>query len=129
MEDEGSPTEKDKGLTPADLPGWKMISAALEDVVSTCGIPVETLAERIGVTRQYVYAMINGKCNPTVDKIEPLFNAAGVSFAVWLDDKAYYGRDRRFHDKVQTILNQRGANAIALRQIVAALHASAREEE
>lgn len=89
--------------------------------MSASGLPVNVIAERTGLTRQYIYSMMKGTCNPAIDKVEKLFDATGNDFSKWIDDRSMYGRDKRIHDQIQMLLNQKGLNAATLRNTVEAL--------
>lgn len=97
------------------------MSGAIADAIAASGLPVQVIADRSGVKRQYIYLMKKGKCNPTMDAVESVMKAAGTNLADWLNDKATYGRDKRVHDQVQLILNQKGLNAVALRRSIEGL--------
>jgi len=60
---------------------------------------------------------MNGTANPTMGQVEKAFAAAGTPFDQWLDDRTLYG-SKGFHDRVQSILKQKGPRAVALRVIV-----------
>lgn len=105
----------------ANMPGWKVLSAAIKDIVETSGIPVAVIAEKTNLTRQYVYSMMNGTCNPSMDKIEAVMEAAGTSFHTWMDENALYGKDRTLHTQIQLLLNRKGIDAIALRRTIEGL--------
>ena len=109
------------GPSAINMPGWKIMSRAINDAVESSGLSVQLIADRASLTRQYVYSMMSGTCNPSMDKIENVMKAAGTSLEEWLSDKSFYGRDKRLHDQVQHILNQKGLNAAALRRTIEAL--------
>lgn len=104
-----------------NMPGWRILAAAIKDAVDTSGLTVQLIADRSGLSRQYIYSMMEGTCNPSMDKIEAVMKAAGTSLSAWLDDKSSYGRDKRIHDQVQLILNQKGLNAATIRRTIEAL--------
>lgn len=117
----GRRKDSNGSTTTPEMPGWAVIAAAIKDAVDTSGVPVPVIAERADMSRQYLYSMMAGTCNPTMDKVERVMNATGTTLKDWLDDKAMYGRDRRLHDQVQHILNERGTNAVALKRAIEAL--------
>lgn len=113
----GMPKRKPAPSAPI-TPGWKALSEGMAEVVENCGLSVQAIATRAGLSRQYVYEMISGKCNPTIAQIESVFKAADMPLDRWLTDRALYGRDKPLHDKVQSILDNKGQRAVALRVIV-----------
>ncbi len=90
----------------------------LAEAVRNSGLPVQTVADRGGMSRQYLYDMMKGNANPTLDVLIAAFEATGTPLERVLDDKALYGRDKPFHDRVQTILNKKGPRGVALKVIV-----------
>jgi hypothetical protein len=120
----GMARRKDSNGNPAaEMPGWLTIAAAIKDAVETSGLPVSVIAKKADISRQHLYSMMAGTTNPTVDTIEAVMKVAGTPLQTWLDDKAMYGRDKRLHDLVQHILNERGTNAVALKRTIEGLAA------
>lgn len=99
-------------------PGWAYIAKLLKESVDQSGLSVEDVATRAGTSRQYVYKMMEGEGNPTIRQIENVFLATGTPLERILNDKSFYSKDKSFHDRVQRILEKKGAHAVALRVVV-----------
>ena len=112
-----------------NMPGYKIIAQFIDDLVESCGIEINTLAERAGLTRQTIYDVRKGLTNPSIDKIERIMRACGTSLAEWLDEKSFYGRDKRFHDRIQLIINRKGIDATTIRKMARALLPPTPEDE
>ncbi len=121
----GMPRKHDESVKPApsavNMPGWRSISEGLKDAIESSGMPVTVIAERTQLTRQYIYSMMNGTCNPTMDKVESVFKAIDLSFKDWIEDRSLYGRDKKLHDQLQFLLNQKGITAVTIRTTLEAL--------
>lgn len=109
---------KKEHTPPPQMPGWRIMARALKDLVDNCGLSVTEVAKAANMSRQHLYDIMAGKANPTMEQVENAFRATGTSLDIWLEDRMMYGRDRGFHDKVQTILKNKGRREIALRVIV-----------
>lgn len=109
---------KKEHTPPPNMPGWRIMSRALKELVETSGLSVTQVAKSANMSRQHLYDIMSGKANPTMEQVEAAFRAAGTSLDIWLEDRMMYGRYKGFHDKVQTILNNKGRREIALRVIV-----------
>ncbi len=96
----------------------KILTVLLAEAIRNSGLSMETVADRADMSRQYLYSIISGAANPTIEMLGKAFEATGTPLERLLDDKALYGRDKLFHDRVQSILNQKGTRAVALQVIV-----------
>ncbi len=98
--------------------GWRHLAELLREAVTTSELSVDYIAKKAGITRQYLYTMMSAEANPTIDILEQAFAATGQPLDRILDDKAMYGRDKPFHDRVQRILDVKGSYSHAIRTIV-----------
>jgi len=93
--------------------GTRMILEALANAIKTSGRSVAQIADRGGFARQYIYQVLAGNTNPTLDTIERLFEACDDDFADWL--VADWGHDKVVYKQLQQVLEARGELAIAAR--------------
>ncbi len=103
---------------PAESSNWKYLADLLAEAVRNSGLSVIRIAKDSGTSRQYIYELMKGIGNPSVDQLVRIFDATGTSLERLLQEKSFYGRDKKFHDKVQLILNEKGTRAVALKVIV-----------
>lgn len=110
-----------KGRKPEPTPGRKLIAEAFKAAVDASGLSIQLIAQRAGVSRQYVYKVRAGDANVSIAIIEAVFDAVQVPLHVWIEDRSFYGRDKLYHDKIQLILNRKDAQSLALKTTVDAL--------
>jgi len=82
---------------PRKLPrGTRLILQALDACVRTSGRTMSDVAQRAGFARQYLYLVLGGKTNPTLDTIERIFHACGDELGDWIRlGRRRAGRGRR----------------------------------
>ena len=90
----------------------RILGDAVKDLIELSGMSVTEVAELCHVARQTLYKIINGQTNVTIDLLDCIFRECGADFARWLNEQSLYGRDKKYHDQLQWILDKGGKDSM-----------------
>ena len=86
--------------------GTRMIIEAVRNCIKTSGRTISEVAQKGGFARQYLYQVLNGKTNPTLETVERIFAACDDQFSDWLQPE--FGHDKELLIQFQQVLDAKG---------------------